>query len=137
MYNEVTMLGRVATVPQFSNLTKDNKTYSVLKFSIAVNYGKKVQYFFVVAWNKVAMNVAMKLQKGMTVFVNGFLISKKRDDFYETEISARQIKCFASPKTEQTTNQETLDTDINTNPADVDPEEQESIDLYTTNESNF
>lgn len=113
--NRVEIIGNVGGEPEL-RFTPSGKP--VCSFTVAVNskFGEQdtTEWFYIVAWNKLAETCNQYLGKGQQVFVDGRLQTKNWDDadgkkHYRTELIANKV-LFLGKKTE-------------TQPSETEPED--------------
>lgn len=106
-HSKTTFIGRLTKDPEVKQITRNGKQSSVANFTVAVdeNYGDAVDYYNVVAWDKLAEIVEKHTFKGQQVFVEGRLKTRSypRDvngttiTMYVSEIRADQIDFLSRP----------------------------------------
>ncbi|UNY39964.1 single-stranded DNA-binding protein [Bacillus phage vB_BauM_KLEB27-3] len=106
-HSKTTFIGRLTKDPEVKQIARNGKQSSVANFTVAVdeNYGDAVDYYNVVAWDKLAEIVEKHTFKGQQVFVEGRLKTRSypRDvngttiTMYVSEIRADQIDFLSRP----------------------------------------
>lgn len=106
MINRVVLTGRVTSDPELRQ-TQDGT--SVLNFDIAVersfrkkNGEKAVDFFSIIAWNKLAEVCSMYFHKGMMVAVDGKLQNRsyEKDGVIKkyNEVIAEEVQFLSAPR---------------------------------------
>lgn len=108
--NKVILIGRLTKDVEL-RYTQTNNT-AVVSFSLAVNRKfvkpgeeRQADFFNIVAWNKLAENIAKYLSKGKLVAISGRLENRSWDDengqkHYVTEVIAEEVD-FVETKNRQ------------------------------------
>ena len=89
-----TIAGYLGTDPELK--TKDDKTWTQLR--VATNDGHRTDWFWVVAFGKLAENAVEKLVKGDGIAIRGFLRVDTYKKKEQVKLIAREADFFPKPR---------------------------------------
>ena len=107
MVNKVLLIGRVGKDAEI----KQTNSTKLMKFSLATSesYKKNEEWINVVEWHNIVMfsdyvdNLANRIKKGATVFVEGKIKTNEHEGKYYTSIVAKSVKVLQKNEAEQVT----------------------------------